>query len=88
MNWSPPTAIPTCDAPEATVVKNTRSPGSRWVALTSRPTRNCLRVSRGIAMPCRSNTYFTKPLQSNPAGSTPPERYGAPRNDSAIEETE
>jgi hypothetical protein len=87
-NWSPPTRIPTCDGPGATVVKNTKSPGSSADGSTDCPTWNCCRASRGIATPCCSNTYFTRPLQSKPAGSTPPFRYGAPRSDSAVDEIE
>src|SRR5262249_4720486 len=31
-----------------------------------------------------ANTYWVKPLQSNPRGSDPPLRYGAPRNRNAV----
>src|ERR1051325_3422489 len=35
-------------------------------------------------MPYNPNTYCVKPLQSNPFGSLPPFRYGAPLSESAV----
>ena len=38
------------------------------------PSPNCSSTERGSAMPLRAKTYWVKPLQSNPPGSTPPFR--------------
>src|SRR5262245_17608080 len=80
--------MPTCEAPGATVVKKTRSPGDSVVVSTCVPTRNCRRTSRGTDTPCCAKTYCTKPLQSKPVGVSPPSRYGAPLSASAVDEIE
>src|SRR6478735_8402469 len=82
-NASPPSAMPTCDAPGAVVVKKSRSPGCCSPGVTAVPTRNCSRVSRGSAVPTCANTYWVNPEQSNPRTSDPPLRYGTPRSSNA-----
>ncbi len=67
-NSSPPIAIPTCDAPRPSVLKNTRSPASTAVPPTSVPSRNSSPTVRGTRMPCCPRTYQTNPLQSKPDG--------------------
>ena len=51
-NSSPPSQMPTCDAPRETVWKNTRSPGSRLPRRTLRPTPYCSATVLGIAIAC------------------------------------
>ena len=76
--------MPTCDAPRATVWKNTRSPGCKSSSLIFFPALNCSSTSRGSATPCCANTHCVKPLQSKPFGSLPPLTYGVPRKLNAV----
>ena len=77
-------AIPTCVGPIDVVLKNTRSPGSSARRDTVEPRWYCSATVLGTNCPCCAKTYSTKPLQSNPDGSLPPSRYGAPRSDRAV----
>ena len=74
MNWSSPMTMPTWEGPREVVLKNTRSPELRSRGLIFLPSPNCSSTERGSAMPLRANTYWVKPLQSNPPGSEPPFR--------------
>src|SRR3954468_21645331 len=71
-------AMPTCDAPPPSVLKNTRSPA--WIAawLTGVPTPNWEKLVRGRLIPARPNAHWTRPEQSKPAGGAPASRYGVP----------
>ena len=66
--------MPTCDAPRAVVVKNSRSPGassSRLDRLALAELLCDLARQRDAVL---RETYWVKPLQSNPPGSVPPFR--------------
>src|SRR5689334_9091067 len=71
-------AMPTCDAPPPSVLKNTRSPA--WIAdwLTGVPTVNWEKLVRGRLIPARPNAHWTSPEQSKPPGAAPAVRYGVP----------
>ena len=84
MNCSSATKMPTCDAPRDSVWKKTRSPGCRSSIAMFCPILNCSSTCRGSATPYCANTHWVKPLQSKPAGSLPPLRYGVPRKPSAV----
>src|SRR5215211_2686793 len=75
MNWPPPTYMPSWPRPS----KNTMSPGCSWLRSTGVPTPNCAAALCGSETPCCAYTYMTKPEQSKPDGSEPPQRYGVPR---------
>src|SRR3954453_2968156 len=71
-------AMPTCDGPAPSVLKNTRSPA--WIAAreTGIPTPHCWKLVRGTVTPARANAHWTSPLQSNPPGAAPAGAKGVP----------
>src|ERR671930_2685631 len=83
MKLAPPTEIPPWPSPS----KKTRSPGCNWSRETGVPIPYWAYELCGSETPTCPNTYMTRPEQSNPEGDAPPQRYGTPRERSAIATT-
>src|SRR6476646_453590 len=67
--------------------KKTRSPGCRSPMETGTPMPYCEYELCGSELPICEKAYMTRPEQSKPDGSAPPQRYGTPRYCSAIPTT-
>ena len=89
-NSSAETAIPTCEAPRATVLKKTRSPGSAHPATSRRPASYCSDTVRGTRGPAartrrpRTRCSRTPTGRCRRFGTGPPEGTGPSRRPAAM----